>query len=79
MYHMIIHVTVLVKRVHAFRVFLFKKNIIQWYETRIEYMVVKIASVIEKSPYKLLDILIIFIDNSYIKNRVDRLWNSNCS
>ena len=76
---MIIHVTVLVKRVHAFRVFLFKKIIIQWYETRIEYMVVKIASVIEKSPYKLLDILIIFIDNSYIKNRVGRLWNSNCS
>ena len=42
-----------------------KHFIIQWHEARIEYMAVKIVIVIKKSPYTLLNILIIFIDNSY--------------
>ena len=46
----------------CFPCILIKKVTIQWYETRIEHMVVRIASV--KSPYKFL-ILVIFIDSSY--------------
>ena len=40
----ILHVTVLLKPTYAFQVFLFK--IIQWYETWIEYTVVKIINAI---------------------------------